>query len=83
MTMAKIVGVKNEKLSHDMNTAAIWKEIAAQMASNWYYAAAIVVIGLLVGAVYLLVDAYNADAEAAKKAAKTAKELADAHEEAK
>lgn len=40
-------------------------------------------IGALIGVVYLCVDAYNADAEAAKKAAEAAKEAAKAANEAK
>lgn len=64
-------------------TAAIWAKIAAQMAENWIYAAAIAIIGALVAIVVLLTKAYNADAEAAKKAAENAKALGEAAEEAK
>ena len=63
-------------------TAAIFKKIAAQMLSNWYYAAAVAIILVLIGVIALLVKAYNADADAAKKANEEAQAAAEAAQDA-
>lgn len=73
-TVAKVAGVKAEKIAHETNTAAIWKEIAAQMLQNWYYAAIVAVILVLIGVIALLTDAYNKDAEALADANKNLEE---------
>lgn len=82
-TIAKIAGVSAETIATEKSTAALWKKIAAQMLSNWYYAAAVAVILVLIGVIASLTKEYNKDAEAAKKAAETAEQLAESSEKAK
>ena len=66
-----------------IETAAVWKDVAGQLALKLAKVAlAAVIVGALVGAIYLAVKAYNADAEAAKKAAEASKGLAEKAEEA-
>ena len=83
LTSFEIAQIGLKTLGTKLLTLETYKQIAAQMLANWYYLAAAAAIGAVVGIIYLAVKAYNADAEAAKKAAETAKELADAHNEAK
>jgi hypothetical protein len=67
----------------DFDTLATLKNTAVKIASNPVLLAVVAAIGLLTAGLYLAVKAYNADAEAAKKAAETAEKVAEAHEAAK
>ncbi len=80
--LAHFAASKLEITGETSLTAAILKKIAAQMLSNWYYAAAVAVILILVGTIALLTKAYNADAEAAKKANEEAQQAAEAAQDA-
>lgn len=80
--LAHFAASKLEITGETSLTAAILKKIAAQMLSNWYYAAAVAVILILVGTIALLIKAYNADAEAAKKANEEAQQAAEAAQDA-
>lgn len=80
--LAHFAASKLEITGETSLTAAILKKIAAQMLSNWYYAAAVAVILILVGTITLLSKAYNADAEAAKKANEEAQQAAEAAQDA-
>ena len=67
----------------EIETAAVWKDVAGQLALKLAKVAlAAIIVGALVGAIYLAVKAYNADAEAAKKAAEASEELSEKAEEA-
>jgi TP901 family phage tail tape measure protein len=81
-TLAKIVGVKAEALAEAKTTSAIWAKIGAQMIANWYYAAAVAIILVLVGVISLLIMAYNEEANAAEAAAEKAANLKEAYNEA-
>ena len=78
-----LVTIKGETKAYGSLIAAIWAKVAAQMAANWYYAAAVAVIGLLIAAVVALTKAYNADAIAAEKAAEAAQHLSEEAERIK
>lgn len=80
--LAHFAASKLEITGETSLTVAILKKIAAQMLSNWYYAAAVAVILILVGTIALLTKAYNADAEAAKKANEEAQQAAEAAQDA-
>lgn len=84
-TAAKV----NEAGAHGVNAGAIIGETVAQNALNasmligvGIVLAVIAGVAALVGIIYLAVKAYNADAEAAKRAAEAAKGLAEASQEA-
>lgn len=64
-----------------LKTAATWEHIAAMMVENWYYAAAVIAIVAVIAAIGALTAAYNADSDAAKKAAESAKALEEEHNE--
>lgn len=66
----------------NLNTKAIWANVAATWAWLWPILAVVAAIGLIVAAVKLSINAYNADANAAKEAAAAAEEAAKAFEEA-
>ena len=72
-----------EAKATDGATASLWKYIAAQMVANWYYLVIVAAIGVLIGVVYLLVKAHNAEAEAMKQAEETAEGLTDKYESLK
>ena len=65
-----------------VETATIWKNIAAKMIQYWYIGVIILALGALAAALYAGVKAYNADAEAAKKAAEASEGLSEKAEEA-
>lgn len=82
-TVARIVGVKSETIATSANTAALWKNIAARIFSNKLFWIAVAAIAAITTALYLGVKAYNADADAAKRAAEGAQNLANAYSECK
>lgn len=66
----------------NLSAKATWREVAALIAKKALLAIGIVAaIGAVIGVTYLLVQAYNADAEAARLTAQAAQEAADAYED--
>lgn len=79
LTGAEIVAKKAELIGEQNLTAATWAHVAAKIAENWWMLAAAAAVAVAAVGIYALVKAYDADAEAAKKASETAKDLADEH----
>ena len=65
----------------ELNTAATWKNIAAKLIQYWYIGLIILAIGALIAIIYKSVEAYNADAEAAKEATAQAQSLTERYNE--
>ena len=65
-----------------LNTKALWANVAATWAKLWPLLAIVGAIGLLVVGLKVADAAYNADAEAAKKAAEAAKEAEEQYKSA-
>ena len=66
-----------------LDTAATWANIAAKMAKYWWIGLIIAALAALALIIYNVVDAYNDEANAAKRATERAKELKEAYEETK
>ena len=65
----------------ELDTAATWGNIAAKLIQHWYILAIILAIGALIAIIYKSVEAYNADAEAAKEATAQAQSLTERYNE--
>lgn len=67
--------------STEINTAATWKNVAAQMAKHWYILVIIAALAALATAIYFAVEAYNEEANAAKRAAEATEELNESQQD--
>jgi beta-lactamase regulating signal transducer with metallopeptidase domain len=76
---AKVINKKKT----DVETASIWANIAAKMVQYWWVGLIIAGVAALTAAIWLGVKAYNADAEAAKKASEAAEKLKESYEAVK
>ena len=65
----------------EIDTAATWKNIAAKMVQYWYIGVIVLALGALAAAIYFAVDAYNEEANAAKRAAEAVDELSESQQE--
>ena len=80
-TIAKIAGLNAETVANKGLTAALWSKVAAYMAAHWWVLAIIAVMGIAVGVIVAVTNAYNEEAKAAEAAAEKAAELQKAYSE--
>lgn len=81
LTSQQIVEALAHAKAKDVETEAIWKKISAQIVEHGHILLIAAAIAALIAVIYLLVKAYNADADAAKRAAEAAEELRKNSEE--
>ena len=65
------------------DTTATWANVAAKMAQYWWIGLIVLAVAALAVGIYAAVDAYNAEANAAKEAAEEAENMKKVYEETK
>jgi hypothetical protein len=81
---AAVAAAKAEKgstVATEIDTIATWKNIKAKAVKKLHILAIVVALGALAAAIYFAVEAYNKEANAAKRAAEATKELSESQKE--